>query len=104
MRGCSNSIGNGHCGISTLRVSHLPGCTPTPSGFPHAGIGAIIADASRIIHIPLSGDCKAQAKGIRQAHGLHESYFRDSVLIRSAAEAKIREADRPECEAWNAIM
>jgi hypothetical protein len=48
--------------------------------------------------------CKAQAKGIRQAHGLHESYFRDSVLIRSAAEAKIREADRPECEAWNAIM
>ena len=43
--------------------SHLPGCTPTPSGFPHAGIGAIIADASRIIHIPLSGDCKAQAKG-----------------------------------------
>src|SRR5258707_12674375 len=25
-------------------------------------------------------------------------------LIRSAAEAKIREADRLECEAWNAIM
>ena len=59
----------------------------------------------RIIHIPLSGgDRKAQAKGIRYAHGLHESQYRESVLIRSAAEAKIREADRLECEAWNAIM
>src|SRR5258708_29706578 len=59
----------------------------------------------RIIHIPLSGgDRKAQAKGIRYAHGLHESYFKESVLIRSAAEAKIREADRLECEAWNAVM
>jgi hypothetical protein len=28
----------------------------------------------------------------------------ESVFIRSAAEAKIREADRLECEAWNAIM
>jgi hypothetical protein len=59
----------------------------------------------RIIHIPLSGgDRKAQAKGIRYAHGIHESAYRESVLIRSAAEAKIREADRLECEAWNAIM
>jgi hypothetical protein len=59
----------------------------------------------RIIHIPLSGgDRKAQAKGIRYAHGIHETYFRESILIRSAAEAKIREADRLECEAWNAIM
>jgi hypothetical protein len=59
----------------------------------------------RIIHIPLSGgDRKAQAKRIRYAHGIHESYYRESVLIRSAAEAKIREADRLECEAWNAIM
>lgn len=59
----------------------------------------------RIIHIPLSGgDHKAQAKGIRYAHGIHETYFKESVLIRSAAEAKIREADRLECEAWNAIM
>jgi hypothetical protein len=33
-----------------------------------------------------------------------ESYYRESVLIRSAAEAKIREADRLECEAWNAIV
>jgi hypothetical protein len=58
-----------------------------------------------IIHIPLSGgDRKAQAKGIRYAHGIHNSYFKESVLIRSAAEAKIREADRLECEAWNAIM
>jgi hypothetical protein len=48
----------------------------------------------RIIHIPLSGgDRKAQAKGIRYAHGIHNSYFKESVLIRSAAEAKIREAD-----------
>ena len=54
--------------------------------------------------IPLSGgDRKAQAKGIRYAHGIHETHFRESVLIRSAAEAKICEADRLECEAWNAI-
>lgn len=26
------------------------------------------------------------------------------MLIRSAAEAKLREADRLDCEAWNAIM
>jgi hypothetical protein len=59
----------------------------------------------RIIHIPLSGgDRKAQAKSIRYAHGIHASHYRQSVLIRSAAEAKIREADRLECEAWNAIM
>jgi hypothetical protein len=39
----------------------------------------------RIIHIPLSGgDRKAQAKGIRYARGIHNSYL--------------------ECEAWNAIM
>jgi hypothetical protein len=59
----------------------------------------------RIIQIPLSGgDRKAQVKGIRQAHGLHASYYAQSVLIRTAAEAKIREADRLECDAWNAIM
>ena len=59
----------------------------------------------RIIHIPLSGgDRKAQAKGIRNAHGLHNSQFRQSILIRSAAEAKMREADRLEYEAWNAIV
>ena len=51
----------------------------------------------RIIHIPLSGgDRKAQAKGIRYAHGIHASAYRESFLIRSAAEAKY--------EAWNAIM
>lgn len=59
----------------------------------------------RIIHIPPSGgDRKAQAKGIRHAPGLHNSQYRASLLIRSTAEAKIREADRLECEAWNAIM
>jgi hypothetical protein len=48
----------------------------------------------RIIQIPLSGgDRKAQAKGIRQAHGLSESYYRESRLIRSAAEEKLREPD-----------
>ncbi len=44
------------------------------------------------------------AKGVRYAHGLHTSSYRESVLIRSTAEAKIREADRLECEAWNAIL
>src|ERR1700730_18939533 len=46
------------------------------------------------------GDRKAQGKCVRHEHGLHESYFRESVLIR---RAKIRDADRRECEAWNAI-
>ncbi|MBR0972309.1 hypothetical protein [Bradyrhizobium japonicum] len=59
----------------------------------------------RIIPIPLSGDLrKAQAKGVRYADGLHNTYFDQTKLIRSAAEAKIREADRLECEAWNALM
>lgn len=59
----------------------------------------------RIIQIPLSGgDRKAQAKGIRQAHGLHASYYAESLIIRTAAEAKLRQADRLECDAWNAIM
>jgi hypothetical protein len=59
---------------------------------------------TRIIQIPLSGgDRKAQAKGIRQAHGLDASYYAESVMIRSAAEAKLRQADRLECDAWNAI-
>jgi hypothetical protein len=59
----------------------------------------------RIIQIPLSGgDRKAQAKGIRQAHGLHDSYYRDSLAIRSAAELEIQKADRLECDTWNAIM
>jgi hypothetical protein len=53
---------------------------------------------------PSGGDRKAQAKVIRYAHGIHESAYRESVLIRSAAEAKLREADRLEREAWNAIM
>jgi hypothetical protein len=66
----------------------------------------VLREASpRIIHIPLSGgDRKTQAKGIRYAHGIHANHYRQSVLIRSAAEAKLREADRLECEAWNAIM
>lgn len=78
-----------------------------PSGFTQCRFGAMIAApmSPRIIQMPLSGgDRKAQAKGIRQAHGLHDSYYRESALIRSAAEAKIREADKLECEAWNAIM
>jgi hypothetical protein len=36
----------------------------------------------RIIPIPLSGgDRKAQAKGIRQAHRLHASYYAERVMI-----------------------
>jgi hypothetical protein len=59
----------------------------------------------RVIHMPLSGgDRKAQAKGLRQPHALSDSYFRQSHPIRSAAENKLREADRLACEAWNAIM
>jgi putative SOS response-associated peptidase YedK len=43
----------------------------------------------RIIHIPLSdGDRTGQAKGIRHANG-HNNYYRESVLIRSTAEAGI---------------
>jgi hypothetical protein len=55
--------------------------------------------------MPLSGgDRKAQAKGIRHAHGLHDNYLRKSSLVRTAAEAQIREADKLECTAWNAIV
>jgi hypothetical protein len=43
-------------------------------------------------------DCSLTA--VRTLRRIHK----ESVLIRSAAEAKIREADRLECEAWNAIM
>jgi hypothetical protein len=58
----------------------------------------------RIIHIPLSGgDRKAQARGFT-THRHPQQHFNESVLIRSAAEAKIREADRLECEAWNAVV
>ena len=53
--------------------------------------------ASSISRCPAA--TKAQAKGIRHAHGLHESQYRESRLIRSAAEATLREADRLECEA-----
>ena len=56
-----------------------------------------------IAHYPRS-PLRRRPQGIRYAHGIHESAYRESVLIRSAAEAKIREADRLECEAWNAIM
>lgn len=59
----------------------------------------------RIIHIPLSG---ATERHRRRASAMptviHESAYRQSVLIRSAAEAKLREANQLECEAWNAIM
>lgn len=66
----------------------------------------------RIIHLPLSGgDRKAQAKGLRHAHGLHDGLFRKSQQRRADAERKlrefdaiIREADRMECEAWSALM
>jgi hypothetical protein len=66
----------------------------------------------RIIHIPLSGgDRKAQAKGLRAAHGLHDGLFRKSQARRAEAEQKVREAetiirdaDRMECEAWSALM
>ena len=70
------------------------------------GLAAVIVrHVPPIIHIPLSGgDRKAKAKGIRYAHGLHNSAYRELVLLRSAAEAEIGEADRLECEAWNAIM
>lgn len=44
------------------------------------------------------------AKSIRHAHGLNRMYLEQSAVARAAGEAKIREADRLECEAWNAIM
>jgi hypothetical protein len=34
----------------------------------------------------------------KSPHGIHSSQYRESVLIRSATEAKLRESDRPECE------
>jgi hypothetical protein len=66
----------------------------------------------RIIRMPLSGgDRKAQARGLRQAHGLHDTLYRKSQERRAAAAEKrreaaaiVREADRLECEAWSALM
>jgi hypothetical protein len=49
----------------------------------------------RIIHIPLSGgDRKAQATGIRyaHAHGIHDTYFRESVLIVARSRQKLGRA------------
>lgn len=66
----------------------------------------------RIIQLPLSGgDRKAQAKGLRAAHGLHDGLFRrsqqrraDAAQKQTEADAIVREADRMECEAWSALM
>lgn len=59
----------------------------------------------RIIHIPLSGGRPQGAgqRGVVRRTG-HESYYVESVLTRSAAEANVREAERLECDAWNAFM
>ena len=38
------------------------------------------------------------------AHGIRETTIGKRTFIRSAAEAKNCDADRLECEAWNAIM
>jgi len=58
----------------------------------------------RITQFRFSGDLrKAQAKGIRHADGLLNTYFAiqaDPKCFRS----EIREANRLECEAWNALM
>jgi hypothetical protein len=59
----------------------------------------------------IGGDRKAQAKGIRQAHGLHASYYRESVMIRSAAEsqaarsrpARMRSLERDHVGRWPAM-
>ncbi|WP_315828601.1 MULTISPECIES: hypothetical protein [unclassified Bradyrhizobium] len=70
-----------------------------------AVLGNQWARSPRFIQIPLSDDDrKAQAKGLRASHGLHDSYLAQSQLILSAPAEKLREADRLECEAWNAII
>jgi hypothetical protein len=59
----------------------------------------------RVIQLPLSGgDRKAQAKELRRARGLYDEYMKQSAQVRAEAHAKYREADRLECNAWNAIM
>jgi hypothetical protein len=50
------------------------------------------------------GHQRKDDRRLHARHELHNSACRESVLIRSAAEAKLREADRLECEAWNPIM
>jgi hypothetical protein len=99
-------MGTNVCSAGVLALVGVRNGNPIPSGLRSSRTALSLRLMSqRIIHIPLSGgDRKAHAKGIRYAHGIHESAYRESVLIRSAAEAKIREADRLECEAWNAIM
>src|SRR5258708_6577991 len=59
----------------------------------------------RVIQLPLSGgDRKAQAKELRRARGLYNQYMKQSAQVRAQAREKDREADRLECNAWNAIM
>jgi hypothetical protein len=47
---------------------------------------------------------RRRPRGFGARPGCTKAITRNRVLIRSAAEAKIREADRLECDAWNAIM
>lgn len=79
--------------------------TLPPSGFPARRFGA------RIRYVPSHHPHPAvrwRPKSPGQGHPVHARAAQqpvwESVLIRSAAEAKIREGDRLECEAWHAIM
>src|ERR1700754_287685 len=66
----------------------------------------------RVIHIPLSGsDRKHLQKQISSARSTHAALTQRAASVREdgekllkAAQAKLREADRLHCLAWNAIM
>lgn len=68
----------------------------TPSGFTISRFGLIMRCVPT--HHPDSAIGRAtvrrRPRAFRQAHGLHASYYAQSVLIRCAAEEKLREADR----------
>ena len=59
----------------------------------------------RIVHIPLSGgDRKHLAKQLRLAGGAYDELMRQAATAREEAAAKLRLAERLECDAWNALM
>lgn len=59
----------------------------------------------RPIHIPLSGrDRRYFVRQLKNAPQFEASNLRRAALLRADGEAKLKEARRLECEAWNARL
>ena len=59
----------------------------------------------RPIHIPLSGrDRRYFVRQLKNAPNFEASKLRQAAVLRADGQAKLREASRLECEAWNARL